>query len=265
MAESRKTYGITFNKGLDKASLPFEASPARALDEMNYVYRDGKVQKRFGIEQLFQAEGTKYQPYSFTGVASGEYKANGTNFNGLWHFTAEDGNGHLIAHIGKLLYELSEQSEGTYVATPFVCNAPSTVGGVLYYSCYEFEDYKSVAVIGNKALYFLGGNKLMKLRYAAGGSYSLLPVEDNADTYIPLTTVSITCLNATANGRASLDQVNLLTQWRTNRLLTGVAIDASLAANTSDFGYVYQLDAPIIGKSAGDVSSIRVRINRRNS
>ena len=49
MAETRKSYSIAFNKGLDLASLPFEASPARALEALNYVYRDGKVQKRHGV------------------------------------------------------------------------------------------------------------------------------------------------------------------------------------------------------------------------
>ena len=72
MSETRKTYAITFNKGLDKASLPFQADPSRALDEINYVYRDGKVQKRHGYTELINVAKTYYTIVKFDGTKTGK-------------------------------------------------------------------------------------------------------------------------------------------------------------------------------------------------
>lgn len=259
MAEKRYARPTTFTKGLDKASGPFEADPARALDELNYVYRDGKVQKRFGANQLLSVTGTLYRAVGFDGTA-GAYKTNNGHFNGLWRFKAEDGANHLIAHVGKLLYEIDE---ATWEATPFTVGPDVAHEGRTYRQCHEFEDYKSCAVIGNNALYFLGGNKLMKLRFPSAGTSSLAPVAESAGTYVPTTTASITYKNAYASGRTELDLANLMTQWRKNLLLSGVGVDSGKAIKEADVGYVYQLDAPIVGKSAGDVSSARIKITRR--
>ncbi len=265
MAESRKTYSITFNKGLDKASLPFEANPARALDALNYVYRDGKVQKRYGINQLAQTKSVNYRVIRFDGTTTNYYVTSSEfRLNGLWHFLAEDGAYHTIAHIGKLLFEVVDNGDEV-VLTPFKASTNTTTyNGVNYIHCYQFENYKSVAIIGNKSLYFFGGNKLMRLRFPSAGTYSFKPVEDDENTYIPTTTISITYRNAKASGRASLDQVNLMTQWRKNRLLSGVGTnDDDDNLSETGIGYIYQLDAPIVGKSSGDVLKTRITITRR--
>lgn len=251
MSEKRKTYSITFNKGIDKASLPFEANPARALDALNYVYRDGKVQKRFGINQLVQSEATQYKVYG----GADTLKTNSKEINGIWRFLAEDGAYHIVAHIGKLIYEVKE-SDGVYSLT-LLTKATS--------KAYELENYKSTAIVGNKRLYILGGNKLMLLRFPTVGTYSYEPVEDHQLAYVPTTTISITYFNAKASGRQSLDQVNLMTEWRKNKLLSGVGVSSEMTrvydANT--YGYLYQLDSPIIEKEDGDIEKIRVTINRR--
>lgn len=263
MAENRKSYSITFNKGIDKASLPFEANPARALDALNYVYRDGKVQKRFGVNELLNVKPTRYVIVDFDGsVDTVTYAINSVEWNGIWRFTAEDGKEHLIAHIGKLLYEIVEE-DGYWNANPITANTSTYLkDGERYVSCYEFENYKSVAVIGNKSLYFLGGNKFMRLRYKAGSIRSFSPVEDDIDTYIPTTTISITYENAKASGRQSLDQVNLLARFRKNQLLSGVgkATDTNIVTKNYD----YSLDAPIICKNvATDMASFFMTIKER--
>ena len=264
MAESRKTYTITFNKGLDKASLPFEANPARALDELNYVYRDGKVQKRHGVNELLNIKPTNYAKVPFDGSATREYKTNTTEWNGLWFFEAEDGKKHFIAHIGKLLYELKEES-GYWQATPITANSTTyTLNGEIYVSCYEFESYKSVAVIGNKALYFFGGNKLMKLRYKTNSARYFAPVEDGEDTYVPTTTISITYENAIASGRQSLDQVNLLSRFRKNLLLSGVGKSTDTSVLTEHFEY--PLDSPIVCKDmARDMAAFSMTLKEREA
>jgi RNA recognition motif-containing protein len=104
----------------------------------------------------------------------------------------------------------------------------------------------------------------MKLRFTANSSASLKPVEENADTYIPTTTISITYKNAKESGRASLDEVNLMTQWRKNRLLSGVGLDENTPNDAKSKLFVYQLDAPIIGKRCiEDVKNIQIKITRR--
>ena len=246
MSEMRKTYSITFNKGLDKSSLPFEANPARALDALNYVYRDGKVQKRFGVNELLNVEPTHYAIVNFDGTANGAFSVNSTEWNGIWRFVGEDGKEHLIAHIGKLLYEVSEE-DGYWNVTPITANSTTySRDGYTYYSCYEFESYKSRAVIGNKALYFLGGNKFMKLRYKVGSIRTFVPVEEDTDTYVPTTTISITYENAITSGRQSLDQVNLMTRFRKNLLLSGIGKPTDSAILTKNFEYT--LDSPLICK-----------------
>lgn len=261
MSEARKTFNITFNKGIDKASAPFEADPSRALEAVNYVYRDGKVQKRYGITNLLNVEPTQYVVADFIYDSVGTaIKANTLTFNGLWRFAAEDGRKHLIAHIGRLLYEITE-SDGEFSAVPFIAKPGKYEGAV---KCYEFEDYKSMAVIGNNSLYFFGGNKLMRLRFLSNGTPSLKPVENDNDTYIPTTTISITYKNAVKSGRTSLDEVNLMTQWRKNRLLSGTGKSENTPEDNEKRLYVYQLDAPIVGKrSIEDIRDIRIKITRR--
>lgn len=259
MSEKRKTYSLTFNKGIDKSSAPFEADPSRALDALNYIYRDGKVQKRYGAVNILNAEATQYVAVSFLQVVGNTIKTNSKNFNGLWRFEAEDGNRHIVAHIGKLIYEIKKVDD-EWVAEPI--RAESGLYNSVAFKCYEFEDYKSTAVIGGKMLYFFGGNKLVRIRFFSNGT-SIRPVEDGNGTYVPTTSISITYENAKKSGRASLDEVNLMTQWRKNLLLSGVGVDTNEAIKSNTKGYKYQLDAPIVGKLSNDVKSVRIKIARR--
>ena len=262
MAEKRKTFSIVFNKGIDKASAPFEADPSRALEAVNYVYREGKVQKRYGAVDFCNVSETQYVVVDFSTEAVGTtVKTNAKNYNGIWKLTAEDGQEHIVAHIGKLLYEIKKEN-GEYTAVPIA--AKTGLYGGYAYKCYEFENYKSTAVIGNNALYFLGGNKLMKLRFSAvSGIASLSPVEDGSETYIPTTTVSITYKNSIQGERASLDGVNLMTQWRKNELLSGTGKDPNAPDDSEKALFVYQLDAPIVSKLGSDIKKVRIRITRR--
>lgn len=262
MAEQRNTYSIVFNKGLDKASLPFEGDPSRALEELNYVYRDGKVQKRYGTLELLNVKPTHYSKVEFDGTATGGQSVNTTEWNGIFRFKGEDGLYHLIAHIGKLLYEVSE-TDGGWEAKPITANTTTySYGGETYVSCYEFESYKSTAFVGANSLYFLGGNQFMRLRYKAGSIRTFLPVEDGPDTYVPTTTISITYEGAVASGRQSYDQANLLSRFRKNLLLggTGKSDDSTLVPKDFEF----TLDSPIVCKDvATDMAAFSMTIRER--
>ena len=264
MAEKRRTYSITFNKGIDKASLPFEANPARALDAINYVYRDGKVQKRYGINQLLNYEPIMFHPLNH----AANLVLNKTRINGIWRFQAEDGNYHTVIHIGYLLYELTENAQGTWSLDLF-SQGNETIDGINYPKAYRFISYPSTAVIGNKSLYFFSGVGLFRVRFRTGQAKSCVEVYNDQDTYIPTTTISVTYENAKASGRQSLDQVNLLSDWRKNKLLSGVGRndDAGALYTKDSFGYVYHLDSPIYDNKGNfyneDFSDVRVTITRR--
>lgn len=262
MAEKRKTLSITFKKGLDFASAPFEANPSRALDENNYLFRDGKVQKRFGYNELLNVKPTHYVVVGFDDSATSNYAVNSVEWNGIWRFLAEDGAYHIIAHIGKLLYEVTEMN-GRWYANPITANSTTYLkDGEIYVSCYEFESYKSVSVIGNKMLYFLGGNQFMKLRYKAGSVRTFEPVANGADTYIPTTTIGITYENAITSGRQSYDQVNLMHDFRKNTLLSGVGYPAD--SNVVTKHYEYTLDSPMVCVNrAKDMAAFFMTIKER--
>ena len=267
MSETRKTFSITFNKGIDKASLPFEASPARALDALNYVYRDGKVQKRFGVNMIAHAPTVYFVP-----EGGSRRTANTKTINGIWRFLAEDDQYHTIVHIGRLLFEYKEV-DGGYTLTFFAYGTIRPINSHLPTPlCHDLLDAKSVAVIGNKSLYVFGGKHLLRVRFKPEEEHSCTAVYNDPDTYIPTTTVSITYQNAKVSGRASLDQVNLMTGWRKNRLLSGVGLNdgGNALYGSTVYGYVYQLDGPIVEKNFSRtdipdmrVEDVRIKISRR--
>lgn len=259
LSQNRRSSSIINFKGVDYASQRFNVASYHAIDINNFIYRDGVTQKRFGTEQLIQIEPMFYIPLSFNeGVGlENEYKVNTTNVNGLWHFRAEDGKEHIIAHIGKLLYEVVDFKSLKVLGD----DKTFTYNGNIYHYAYEFEDYKSSAFVGANRFYFLGGNKYMILRFLSDGSYRFDLAEK--DSYIPTTTISITYKNSTVAGRQSLDKVNLLNRFRKNECLSGT-IKREDEKTKTDF-YDYTLDAPLITKSIKDYSDILITISERGT
>ena len=177
--ESRSEAVFTYSKGLDKASKPFEADPSRALDELNYVYRDGKVQKRHGLNELLTVKPTEYIKVGFDGTEATSASTNAVEWNGIWRFKAEDRKYHVVAHIGKLMYEVYEEN-GSFKCEPITSGTGiSSRSRSQYPKCYEFEDYRSVAVVAANSLYFFGGNMLLDLfnvdinSFAVAGAFIL--------------------------------------------------------------------------------------------
>ena len=265
--ESRSEAVFTYSKGLDKASKPFEADPSRALDELNYVYRDGKVQKRHGLNELLTVKPTEYIKVGFDGTEATSASMNAVEWNGIWRFKAEDRKYHVVAHIGKLMYEVYEEN-GSFKCEPITSGTGiSTRSSSDYPKCYEFEDYRSVAVVAANSLYFFGGNKFMRLRYMVAGdvSYRIFsPVENDSATYIPTTTISITYEGAQAGSRASLDQVNLMSDFRKNLLLSGVGFPPE-EEKVPEY-YEYTLDSPLIARNrALDMASFSIVLQERSN
>lgn len=261
-AKTRYVTGVTSFSGLDASTQRFKISSNRAIDIKNFIYKDGVIQKREGVEELYNLNNnpTYYIPVDFTnGVTSNrEYKKNTTNFNGMWTVTGEDGVLHIIAHVGKLLYEIIDFGKSTMKFEVIEYQTDTYVyAGNTYHYCYEFEDYKSSAFVGANRLYFLGGNKFVCIKWTP--SRKLFLIEDNKEeTYIPTTTTSITYKNSMISGRASLDKVNLMTQWRINELTSGTL--KSEDEKTKTYYYDYTLDAPLVCKKQSDMADILITL-----
>ena len=96
--------------GVDYSTQRFSVNQNRAIDLNNYVYINGVIQKRRGIEQLSNVEVYDYYVKNFDDTFDfSTIKKNPTNFNGIWSFKAEDGKRHIIAHIGRLLFEMTKE------------------------------------------------------------------------------------------------------------------------------------------------------------
>lgn len=252
---------ITNFAGVDYSSQRFKVASNHAIDILNFIYKDGVIQKRNGYEELFELTPTPYLVYEFSepqieyngqnidanpisGTSDLAYKVNTLTFNGLWSVKGEDKKTHIIAHIGRLIYEIKDIDKPTREIVPLFSTKQAVYyEGEIYKYAYEFLDQKSMGFVGANRFYFLGGNKFMCLRFINGG-YTFYPVEDHDETYIPTTTMSITYKNSYVAGRESLDKVNLMTMRRKNELLSGTLKNEDEKTQT-DF-YDYTLDAPII-------------------
>lgn len=255
--------------GVDYSTQKFLIADGHAIDLKNYIYKDGVMQKRNGVEQVLIVKTFEYIPANFetqTEPLVEEIHSNEENktINGMWKFEAEDGKKHVVAHIGKLMYEITDIDNDFIEAKP-ITTGQATVDGEIHYLAYEFEDYKSFAVVGGKKLWFLGGNKYMCLRFVLVNPTTtramFFALEDSDHTPIPTTTISITYKNSIVNRRMGLDNVNLLTMWRKNKLISGTSKQEDEKTKTTFFEYT--LDAPLIVKDRKDMADIEVTIEEQ--
>lgn len=249
----RKTLIVNKFGGLDLSSQKFNVSSGRAIEGENFIAKHDILQVREGFEQLYCVSPFLFIERDFVTGYKVEAKVteNPVNFNGIWQFEAEDGNKHIIAHIGYLLYEIlnfgtkdmefqvlsndNDTDTGLY-------NGVSKTARLLF----KFKNQKSQAFVGDRKLWFLGGNKYMVIRFKPQEEI-IQPVEDSDLTFIPRTTIGITYTNAIVAHRAMLDYPNMLTMFRKNMLITGIGKDESVPIQTPY--YEYLLDAPLLTKS----------------
>lgn len=267
---SRKTLSIESFGGVDYSTQRFLIANNHAIDLLNYIYKDGVIQKRNGIEEIYKVNPYKYLVKSFDNEDSNEVKVNDVNVNGIWKFKAEDEKIHVVAHIGKLLYEITNIDNEKIEMFPIIYENKLVQGddNLSYYRCYEFENYKSSAFVGGNKLWFLGGNKFMCLRFLKDNldttSVFLFPVENSDATPIPTTAISITYKNSIVNRRAALDKVNLLTMWRKNKMISGTSKNEDEKTKTEFFEYI--LDAPIVCKNKKkDMANFSLTIEERGT
>lgn len=226
----RRTFSTGSFAGVDFQEAETNLSVKNARDLLNIIYKDGVNQTRDAWEQIASVDG---------------------RVNCFIKFKAEDGNDHLIFHIGKYLYEAFRVGRAYSFLQPLFTQI----------STFELEDYRSFMKSSGNRLYILAGNKYLMLRITGAGSYELVTLEDNLTyTYIPVTTIGIVYKDSSVTGGEALDDVNLLTQWRKNKLVSGTYIDNGVDVRTTRF-WQWTLDTSVKPKAQTDLNNLEIVIN----
>ena len=224
---SRKTFTTGAFAGIDLQEAETKLANNNARDLLNIVYKDGINQTRDSWEQVAKAD---------------------ARVNCVIRFKAEDDQIHIIAHIGKFLYECFRMGKNFSFLDALFVKISNT----------ELMDYRSRMFVSGKRLYILGGNKYYLLRIT--NDYELVEVEDSPYTYIPVTTIGITYKDSPVNGIEALDDVNLMTQWRKNKLVSGTYIDNGVDVRTTRF-WEWTLDTSVKAKNLADLNNMEVVIS----
>ena len=256
---NKKIHTVPKFLGVDYSPAQLQVASNRAVEMENIIFKDGFDQKRTGWEQVAQVK-----PYTYyEKTEDGEYKqkTNSTNFNGLWFFTNDAGQKCCVAHIGKILYKAEKIGRNyTFLETKFTpITKLEIIGANSYNVAVELEDFKSSAFVGNNCLFIFGGNKLYKVTNKEN-NYQVVAVEDDENTYIPVTTTGITYVDSSVDNRTPLDDVNLMTQYRVNKLVSGTYIDDGVTLRKTRF-WDWQLDTNIQPKKPTDINNIEITIN----
>lgn len=260
--KAKKTTTVTRFLGVDYSTQKFNIANGRAIDLSNFIYKDGVMQKRNGYEELYKVKPFEYVRKNYDGSLDTEVSTNGVCFHGLWRFLAEDNEYHIVAHIGKLLYEIKNLDKWNMSIEP-ISNETTKISSRFYYACYEQLDARSFAVVGGNKLWFASGKKWLCIRFLASGFRTITVVENSTLAPIPTTTQSITYEDARNSGRASLDNVNLLQKFRKNKLISGIG---KVEGKEEDTKYVYNLDAPLIWENENeDMAQVKIVIKHRGS
>lgn len=182
-------------RGVDFSSSPFHVGKSRATNMRNLINEYGVNHKRRGWAEI-----KDFKPYD-----SDESCA----VNGIFLYN-HGAHSVMLCHVGQRLYRIDRVSDSGRI-TDYECISDG----------YTLIDEKSQAFCSGGRLYIIGaGDYLVYGTWDEGESYELRRVYGDRDTYVPTTTISIdNDSNVADTARATLEQVNLLTPYRKNKLL----------------------------------------------
>ena len=256
----RYTKTLAF-QGIDNSSPYFSVEETRALDANNYIWRNGKVEKRYGIIDLFpKSNETVYYldvlrwreistdldtayPSNIKGTYVSDTVKMGSPdnaINGMWTV------GYITFILkGSLLYYYDTMNrELTLVKTQY--SLTRTVNGQAHtvYQTYSFANGACYGVVANNKLWLFDGKCYVVVWTSGSLENDNLVVHMQAVSYspyvfIPTTTIGITPSESGLGRRETLQAPNLLTPFRKNKLATVKVDDME-----GDF-YTYVLDAPL--------------------
>lgn len=256
--------------GLDLSSPKLNVASNHCLDEMNYVFRDGSVQKRFGYNKNLpsfknvSSVGFYYYPVSFYNNVDSASTSLPTYDNTLKVVSKDDPiydmwvlKDLIIVHKGSALFYLKTSSiidEDDYELTPIAINRRATgvtiEGGTIVYPyfTYEMPERKMSGYVGNSKLWILTGTNFISLELRDNDRVIMRSVQNNA--YVPTTTIGIMQSESNIGGnRLTFESANMLTTLRKNGIVGGIK-----NADDSNVG-TFALDANI-----KNISNFKVEI-----
>lgn len=211
---TRYNSNIAF-RGIDESTPKFQASTSRAIDMLNYTWRDNCVQKRFGTKPSFEDIGTTYY---FEKTSNLLEQKSSTPIYDMWWL-----NETLIIHKGVLLFKWEIGEDKPSLITIDDTTRSKTIDNVTH--TYEHTicvpDKHFGAITHKNTLWLFTGNGYYKY---TNGKLSL--VQDSKDTYVPTTTIGITSNGSGLGARTTLESANMLTRKKKNKLV-GVPKDNS--------------------------------------
>ena len=219
-------------RGVDFRPIQLQVADHNAIDIKNIIYRDNANQKRNGYEHLLTIPIETYYQYGDTSTLKTNIN---NNVYGIWEFTDTLHNKHVIAHIGRLLYEIKNINK-TYdkITYKMICEVDTNQKKITF-EMYDAPSGTFSAFSLNGVLFILGGSKYYALyngekelsdkAIETSDGLVLCEVQDSHFAYIPTTTIGITTIDSVANNQTMLDKVNILSQYRKNKLVSGVIKD----------------------------------------
>ncbi len=206
--KERKLYTFDDFRGVDFSTSPYLVQKNRAISAQNLIYENGTVRKRTGWKSLCKLP---------------------ARINGLFSFELEDTN-FVLAYAGTKFYLLTwDYAKNRYKSEDITGDISNLV------------DRRIQLYVNKNKAYIVGCGDYLVFGKWANGNYELRRVYDNEDTYIPTTTTNIDADGVNDEHRASVDDANMLSPYRKNKLL-GAGANSSWHVDTAIKGVSQAID-----------------------
>lgn len=260
--------------GVDLTNSPLNVAPNRASSMSNFIKQNGVNQKRYGWNEILQFPIVYQMSNGAPVLVNGKkVQLSSNKINGIWEFdtsfvvTANNVKSfkkehHIIVQAGTRFYRVStfkdNSADYTWLdSSTEITNeliASNTKGLIQEVRIKDsvtnkadltkVADKKSYGVASGNRLYILCGDYLVYGSWDNGSTFELRKVYNDADTFIPTTTMSIVADSTgydltNMNIRVAYDDINMLTKWRKNTLLGNATSDTTHQSNV-----VFTLDSP---------------------
>jgi hypothetical protein len=206
--KKEQQFQINGMRGVDLTNSPLFVDKQRATAMSNFILENNVIQKRNGWIELLQH--SEKQP-----------------INGVWYLDTSDNSNCTIVMMGKKFYSMNMEAMSKF-------ENPNITELEMNFDTQYIKDEIAYGVVAGEKLYVLCGDFLTIGFY--NGNLEVRQVENDEQTYIPTTTISIPAIGNTIIKRSSYDDINMLTKWRYNSLI-GEKSDTTLES------FKYILDA----------------------
>jgi hypothetical protein len=217
-ATEHKRFKIDNFLGVDYASTKINANKSRAVDMKNFINRDGVNRKRFGWNEVLKIVDNLGNPLPI---------------NGFWYFTDSNKVEHKIIHAGNRIFKITTIGQNSFESEYEDITPVELEEKIL--------NQRSFGLVRGDYLYLFLGKVYAMYGKWNNNDYELRAVENGEKTYIPTTTIGISAIGSLINSRQVLEEVNLLTNKRRNKLIAepldkeAIRIDLEDKINNSYF------------------------------